>query len=226
MCRTRVRFVGRPAKYNTLTGNTWGVLTRVRTLRTTRLRPGECGNLPMAIMTKRTAALAVVVALASGMLYLRYREASIAAETAELLKPSEIAHQINPEIKGWQYTVEKDAMRGTSTKVARLQADDYNAYLTPTIAIWKNSAGRQGAQLESPMVVGAVNIHCDARTRVVTIRIDNGPVRDLRCTTGMSIGVDSSLVSMLQGSKKMVLEAATSLSGRKQYTFNTAGLEL
>jgi len=149
----------------------------------------------------------------------------VMAASKEAMRPFEIAERMNPEVKGWRYTSEKDEMRGLTTKVAKLQADDYNTYMTPTLTVWRREGGGKGVQLDGPSVVNGVSPSCDYRSSVVTVKIDDGPVRQMHCVMGMSVGIDSSLLKMLKGSKRLMLETDSNV-GKQQYTFSTAGLTL
>ena len=145
----------------------------------------------------------------------------------QVAKPSmDHADEINPRLDGWQYSVERDEMRGTATRIAKLQADNYNPYITPTLTLWKGQNGRTGAQLEGPLVVGSIGVQCDPQVMTVAVKIDDGAIRNLRCQMGMSVGIENTLVGLLKGSKHMILEVGGATDGRQQYKFSTAGLTL
>lgn len=131
----------------------------------------------------------------------------------------------NPRFVGWRYSTERDQMRGLNTRRADLLADNYDPQRTPTLSIWRRSDGQAGAQL-SPATADVGWITCSPGSRTFAVKIDDQPVRELRCDQTTSVIFEPRFVTLIHGSRRVMIEVEGAYGGRTQFTFQTAGLSL
>jgi hypothetical protein len=134
----------------------------------------------------------------------------------------------------WEYSEDKDEMRGTSAKFAELQSENEVDLDFPYGVVhgrlWIRRRAEDGLNVAFEVEKGQVLCH-GFRDSYVSIKFDDGPIKRYRCT-GSSDGSsetaflngESGLVSELKRSKRAIVEAEFYQKGNQQFTFKTAGL--
>ncbi|EZP57279.1 hypothetical protein [Sphingomonas sp. RIT328] len=143
------------------------------------------------------------------------------------------AHEDSPASK-WQYSSDKDEMRGSTSRYATLISNNTVDLDFPygeqqgTITVRRNSDG-----LNVMFGVGKGQIMCSSYTNTtISVKFDNGPIQKMRCT-GASDGSNETafftnegrVLAGLRKAKRTIIEAEFFHQGRQQFVFDTAGLE-
>jgi hypothetical protein len=148
--------------------------------------------------------------------------------------PSATISEAAPASK-WTYQEYSDPMHGTKSNHAKItsenEADLDFPYGRQSASIELRRDPRLG--LDVMFVVAEGQIMCRTYDDTyVSVKFDAGPVQRFRCTDASAgssnvvfLGSASSFIAKLKESKSVMLEAEFYRSGRRQFTFETAGLE-
>lgn len=135
----------------------------------------------------------------------------------------------------WEYSDQKDEMRGTSSKLAQVKSDNTVdlefPYGETHGQIWIRQRAEDGLSVAFEVESGQVLCN-DFGDSHVSIKFDDGPVQKFRCS-GTSDGsnnvafIDDARRALadLKKSKRAIVEAEFFEQGRKQFKFETAGLD-
>jgi hypothetical protein len=138
-----------------------------------------------------------------------------------------------PESK-WDYQNDKDEMRGTSSKIAQITSDNVVdldfPYGEVRGQLWIRQRPEDGLNVAFEVEKG--QILCNNFTdSYVSVKFDDGPIQKFRCTDASDgsnnvafLGNERRILSELKKSKRAIVEAEFFQEGRKQFTFDTAGL--
>lgn len=135
----------------------------------------------------------------------------------------------------WNYSTEKDEMRGTTSRFAQLDAANMINLDFPYGEQRGRVVVRQSAQFGFDILVGVPSgqIMCNSFSdSYVNVKFDDGAIQRYGCTdasdgTSNMIFIQGSkgFLSKLKKSKKAVVEAEFFQNGMQQMTFNTANLK-
>ena len=135
----------------------------------------------------------------------------------------------------WNYSTEKDEMRGTTSHFAQLDATNMIDLDFPYGEQRGRIVVRQSAQFGFDILVGVPSgqIMCNSFSdSYVNVKFDDGAIQRYGCTdasdgTSNMIFIQGSkgFLSKLKKSKKAVVEAEFFQNGMQQMTFNTANLK-
>ncbi|MGT2514814.1 hypothetical protein ACVOMT_11755 [Sphingomonas panni] len=134
----------------------------------------------------------------------------------------------------WQYSTDKDEMRGTTTKLATLLSENEVDLDFPygeqrgTILVRTNSDG-----LNVMFAVGSGQILCNSFSRSsLSVKFDDGPVRKFNCTDASDGSNDTAfftnetaILSGLRKARRTIIEAEFYQKGPQQFVFKTDGLQ-
>jgi hypothetical protein len=134
----------------------------------------------------------------------------------------------------WDYQTRKDEMRGTSSKLAQVTSDNTVDLDFPYGEVhgqlWIRQRPEDGLNVAFEVEKG--QILCNSfEESYISIKFDNGPIQKFRCTEASDgsdnvafLGNEHRVLSDLEKSKRAIVEAEFYQQGRKQFTFETAGL--
>lgn len=135
----------------------------------------------------------------------------------------------------WNYSTEKDEMRGTTSRFAQLDAANMINLDFPYGEQRGRIVVRQSAQFGFDILVGVPSgqIMCNSFSdSYVNVKFDDGAIQRYGCTdasdgTSNMIFIQGSkgFLSKLKKSKKAVVEAEFFQNGMQQMTFDTANLK-
>lgn len=135
----------------------------------------------------------------------------------------------------WNYSTEKDEMRGVETRYAQVEATNTINLDFPYGEQRGRILVRQSPKFGFDILVGVPSgqIMCNAYSNShISVKFDDGPIRRYGCTDA-SDGSNSMIfvqgakgfLANLKKSKKVVVEAEFFQNGLQQMTFNTANLK-
>ena len=125
-------------------------------------------------------------------------------------------------------------MRGTSSKVAQITSDNVVDLDFPYGEVhgqlWVRQRHEDGLNVAFEVEKGQVL--CNSFTEsYVSIKFDDRPIQKFRCTDASDgssnvafLSNEHSVLAELKKSKRAIVEAEFFQQGRKQFTFDTAGL--
>jgi hypothetical protein len=135
----------------------------------------------------------------------------------------------------WSYQEDKDEMRGSTTKYARIQSNNEVDLKFPygetpgTITVRRNA--ESGLNIMFSVDDGQILCHNFTQS-FISVKFDDGPVQKMSCT-GTSDGSSETafftnegrVLAGLKKAKRTIVEAEFYQQGRQQFIFDTAGLE-
>jgi len=134
----------------------------------------------------------------------------------------------------WQYSEDKDEMRGTTTRYAQVVSEntvdlDF-PYGTVNGQIVIRKRPKDGLNIMFTVDKGQILCHSFGDDHI-SVKFDDGPVKRYSCT-GTSDGSSetsfienaSGFLSNLKKAKRTIIEAEFYQKGNQQFTFDTAGL--
>jgi hypothetical protein len=134
----------------------------------------------------------------------------------------------------WEYSEDKDKMRGTTSRYASLRSEnevdlDF-PYGTVHGTLWVRRRPEDGLSVMFAVDKGQILCNAFSNSRV-SIKFDDGPVQSFRCTDSSDGSSDTAFIegasralSGLKNAKRTIVEAEFFQKGRQQFVFNTAGL--
>lgn len=134
----------------------------------------------------------------------------------------------------WEYQNASDEMRGTSSKVAQVMSDNTVDLEFPYGEvhgqIWVRQRPEDGLNAAFEVEKGQILCHSFSES-FVSIKFDDGPIQKFRCTDSSDgsnnvafLNNAHAVLAGLKRSKRAIVEAEFFQQGRKQFTFDTAGL--
>jgi hypothetical protein len=147
-------------------------------------------------------------------------------------KPVQSAQAAQPESK-WVYRTTTDEMRGTTSKFASIESENWLSFGFPYSGGAARLLIRQRPQdgLSVILTVQGQFLCNSFSNDTVAVKFDDGPIRLFGCSeptdgsTGqLFINSERSFVERLKKSKKLVIEAQFYQEGPKQMTFDVSGL--
>jgi hypothetical protein len=139
-----------------------------------------------------------------------------------------------PEGK-WQYSTDKDEMRGTEDRFAHLDGSNTINLDFPYGEQRGRMVVRQSAQFGFDILVGVESgqIMCNSFTNSrINVKFDDGPIQSYRCLdasdgTSSMVFIEGAkgFLAKLKKSKKVIVEAEFFQNGMQQLTFDTANLK-
>lgn len=134
----------------------------------------------------------------------------------------------------WDYQNNKDDMRGTSSKTASITSEntvdlDF-PYGEVQGELWIRQRPEDGLNVAFEVEKGQVLCSSFSES-YLSIKFDGGPIQKFRCTDASDgsdnvafISDEHRVLAELKKSKRAIVEAEFFQQGRKQFTFDTAGL--
>ena len=148
---------------------------------------------------------------------------------------------------GWTYSVEKDEMRGASTKAAELTSINAPNLQAPyqsgvPIQLWlqKQDGDKEGTHVSLVLTSGQFDCstYDGGRNCSITVKADNEPTQEIRgieedCGEAKCLNLFGDFnavhphtpLSIIQKSERLTIEAPLYQFGEFQYQFKTAGLK-
>ena len=125
--------------------------------------------------------------------------------------------------EGWAYENQVDEMRGETTRVASVRAENWGA-MAPELYVYKKPEGGPQIAIRGSLDEPASpQMHCGGH---LNMKFDDGAVRQVKCQMGMSVLIDPAVIPELRKSKTTWIEIETSIGSKMQYKFNTANLNI
>lgn len=136
----------------------------------------------------------------------------------------------------WEYSENKDEMRGTTTRYASLdsenEVDMEFPYGTVRGKLLVRKRPEDGLNVIFSVEKGQVLCNGISGNSYVSIKFDDKPVQKFSCTDSSDgssehafIEAASRALAGLKGAKRTIIEAEFFQRGRQQFTFDTAGLD-
>lgn len=138
-------------------------------------------------------------------------------------------------VSEWRYSESEDQMRDTTSRSASIQSENRVDLEFPYGSVKGTIWIRQNPQdgLDVAFQVDEGQVLCSAFTNTsVSIRFDDGPVQRFRCVDSSDGSMETAFITDsrralagLRRARRTILEAEFFRQGRKQFVFNTAGLQ-
>jgi hypothetical protein len=143
--------------------------------------------------------------------------------SSSIINDLEQQTQQREQAQRWAYNDQVDEMRGLTTKVARVRANNWQL-MAPELFVTKapdkpTQVGIRGSVDEA----AAPQMRCGG---TVSIKFDAGPVHNVPCQDGMAVALDPKILPDLRKSKETWIEIETSIGSTQQYKFRTENLAL
>lgn len=146
----------------------------------------------------------------------------------------DIASPVPPPATRWRYSQERDEMRGTTMRVARVVSDNSEAvgpsYGTVAATLFVRQRPEDGLTVGIRLDRGHVLCRAAEDTNV-WIRFDDGPIEAFRCSEATDRSTETAFLrdsaralERLRSSRQAIVEVELYQQGRRQFTFQTAGL--
>ncbi|MFZ5748634.1 MAG: hypothetical protein ACOY45_13390 [Pseudomonadota bacterium] len=135
----------------------------------------------------------------------------------------------------WQYSQDKDEMRGTTARFASVDSENEVDLDFPYGEVRGTITLRQrpedGLNVLFSVEKGQILCHSFTNT-MVAVKFDNGPIQKFRCTSASDGSTETAFLSpaskalaALKKADRVIVEAEFFQQGRKQFTFDTHGLD-